>query len=134
LCLPRKQFVEKHTYLQKQFAKAVTEVVVSEPMALDEPVVESAAVAGANAEAVIQYTQCKHGFVLVQGVVDDTLQPQCTRPFCVRSASVPWEAVELQAAASIQQPDKHLLRCLIRPKSRLTRMMVTLVKTVDLSL
>ena len=101
LCLPRKQFVEKHTYLQKQCAKA--EVVVSEPMALDKPVVGSAAIAGADAEVVTQYATCKHGFVLVQGELDDTLQPQCTMPPCVRSASRPFEAMA-KAAAGIQQP------------------------------
>ena len=52
-------------------------------------------------EVATQYTECKHGFVLVQGTVDDSLQPQCTRPECVSSAVVPPEAVAF--AATVQQ-------------------------------
>ena len=58
---------------------ALDGVAVSEPrpMALDESVVDSAAVVGAKAEAVTtQYTQCEHGFVLIQGTVEATSQPQ----------------------------------------------------------
>ena len=50
-----------------------------------------------------QYTECEHGFVLVQGTVDATLQPQCTRPECVNSAVVPPEAAAF--AATVQQAD-----------------------------
>jgi ribA/ribD-fused uncharacterized protein len=50
-----------------------------------------------------QYTECEHGFVLVQGTVDATIKPQCTRPECVNSAVVPPEAAAF--AATVQQPD-----------------------------
>ena len=52
-------------------------------------------------EVATQYTECKHGFVLVQGTVDDSLQQQCTRPECVSSAVEPPEAVDF--AATVQQ-------------------------------
>ena len=86
---------------------ALDGVTVSEPMALDEPVVDSVAVARGKAEAVTtEYTQCEHGFVrfvLIQGTMDATLQSQCTRPVCVSSAVVPPETVACHVAASIQQ-------------------------------
>ena len=73
-------------------------------MALDEPVVDSAVVVKERSEAVItRYTRCEHGFALIQGTSDATLQPQCTRPLCVSSAVVPPEAVACHVAASIQQ-------------------------------
>ena len=51
-----------------------------------------------------QYAHYEHGFVLVQGTVDTTLQPLCTRPDCVNSAMVPPEAAAHHAAAGLQQP------------------------------
>ena len=33
-----------------------------------------------------KHSKCEHGFVLISGRVDTTLQPQCERPECVRLA------------------------------------------------
>ena len=83
---------------------ALDGAAVSEPMALDEPIVDITAVVGAKSEAgITQYTQCEHGFVLIQGTTDATLQPQCTRPDCVSSAVVPPQAAACRAAANIPQ-------------------------------
>ena len=123
VCLPRKQFVSTHAYsgsaaedqmssvqLEQEAKAAVpagaaAEGVVTVPVAmeLDEPGGDPVVVKGAGAEDVpTQYIQCDHGFVLIQGTVDDTLQPQCTLPHCVMKAVVPPEAAAF--AATVQQP------------------------------
>ena len=50
-----------------------------------------------------QYSQREHGYVLVSGTVDTTLQPQCERPECVGLAvlSPDLEAVAWHAATSV---------------------------------
>ena len=122
-CLPQKQFVTTHAYsgsaAEDQMSseqlnheaeavvlvgEAAEDVVtVPEPMELDDPLVDSVAVTVAEAEAIpTQYMQCEHGFVLIQGTIDATLQPQCTIPYCVIKAVVPPEAAAF--AATIQQP------------------------------
>ena len=54
-----------------------------------------------SSEAVTaRYSQCEHGFVLISGTVDTTLQPQCERPECMRLAVVPPEAAAYHAATS----------------------------------
>jgi len=59
-----------------------------------------------KSEAVTaQYSQCEHGFVLISGTADITLQPQCERPECVRLAEVPPEAAAFHAAAGIKELD-----------------------------
>ena len=57
----------------------------------------------AEALLVTQYAQCEHGFVLIQGAVDTTLQPQCARPGCVSSAVVSPEAVAHNVEAVVHQ-------------------------------
>lgn len=53
-----------------------------------------------------QYSQCEHGFVLTSGTVDTSLQPQCTKPECVRLAEVPPEAAAYHATTNVQQSMK----------------------------
>ena len=50
-----------------------------------------------NEAVTAQYSQCKHGFVLISGTVDITLQPQCTRSDCISLAEVPPEAAAYHA-------------------------------------
>ena len=45
-----------------------------------------------------QYSQYEHGFVLILGIVDTTLQPRCERPECMRLAVVPPEAAAYHVA------------------------------------
>ena len=51
-----------------------------------------------------QYSQNEHGFVLISGITNAPLQPQCTRIECVSSARVPSKAAAYRAATSDQQP------------------------------
>ena len=56
--------------------------------------------AESSGDVTAQYSQCEHGFVLISGIVDTPLQPQCERPECVRLAVVPQEAAAYHTAKS----------------------------------